>query len=308
MKKTYKHLIFGLVLSLVLLSCEKEQEGYNELLISLSNGITLNQDDIVFYDSAECIFLLKDSLSFTYKSGTDPPGMQYVSFSILLDSDTIYKGIVYPGENSLPSPDPTYIASYNPRVGIFNSNVFDIIVRNHYYPSFIDSRNDGRLISFFESHNLLRHGITVTLDSVRISPDNDSTLVTSISITNHDDVNYYLPDPFIMGSVRYDWFIGGLNISVGGTVVGVKVDYSVVGGYDSYRHKMENMSILEGNSTITQTYTSMYPVPFKKGLYHGRFRYGVLRSFTIVDIPLEQENGWVWVGDKFFYIDSLMIE
>ena len=190
----------------------------------------------------------------------------------------------------------------------FNSNVFDIIVRNQYDPYFIDSRNDDRLISFLESHDLLRHGITVTLDSVRISPDNDSMLVTSISITNHDDVNYYLPDPFIMGSKRYDWFIGGLNISVGGTMVGVKVDYSVVGGPDSYRHKMENMSILERNSTITQTYTSIYPVPFEKGQYHGRFRYGVLRSFTIVDIPLEQDNGWVWVGDKFFYIDRLMIE
>lgn len=300
-------LIFGVALSIVVFSCESEPEDYKELLISFSNGITLDQDDLVFYDSTECIFLLKDTINFKYRSGTDPPGIEYVNFSISLDRDTIYRGIIYRAESNMQPPDPIYIACYE-QWDSFNRNILDVKYWTIPAHGEFDPRNDDRLISYYKKMGILRNGITVTLDSVKISPENDSNLITTITIINHDNINYYLPDPFIMGSMHYNFFLGGLQVFTMGTVVSAKVDYSVVGGPESYRHKIENMSMIKGYSKVTQTYTSMYPTFFEKNSYGAYYRYGVLRGFTTVDIPLQQDKGWIWVGDKNWYIDNLLIE
>jgi hypothetical protein len=299
MKATYKYLIFGFALSLVLLSCEKE--SYNELLISFSNGIVLDRDDIVFYDSADCVFLLKDTISFDYITG--PLGMQRVNFSVSLDKDTIYTGFVYPGDGNMSSPG-TYLACYEP-YHVFNSNILDVEYSIIPTPGDFDPRNDERIVSFCKKNGLLRHGITVTLDSVRLSAENDSCLITTITIMNHDNINYYLPDPEKMGSVHFSFFLGGLFLSVGGAYYHPSIDYNI---RNLYKHQMRHLSILDANSKITHTYTAHYPVPFEKGLYRGRFRFGVFRSLTTVDIPLEQDDGWVWVGDKIISFRNLLIE
>ena len=305
MKETYKLLIIGLVLSLALFSCEKEPEGYNELLITLSNGIVLNQDDIVFYDSADCIFLLKDSISFEYRSGTDPPGIEYVDFSISLDKDTIYRGVVFMGESSLGPSNPTYIACYEPR-GYFNSNILDVKYKNNFHGlAYTDARNDDRLISFLKKNDILRNGITVTLESVRLSTENDSSLITTITITNHDIVNYYLPDPNKMGSIKFNFFTGGLEIWQNGYHHPSVKQQNYNTWYDL---KLEHLSILKANSKVTYTYNTWYSEPLVKGHCEGRFRFVVLRGFTYVEIPLEQADGWVWVGDQMRWIDNLLIE
>ncbi len=304
MKEIYKLLIIGLVLCLALFSCEKEPESYNELLITLSNGIKLNQDDIVFYDSADCIFLLKDTISFKYYSNTNT-GPEYVNYSISLDRDTIYKGIVFMAESNLLPSSPTYIASYEDN-GSFNRNIIDVKYRNPMpNPGDFDPRNDHRIISFLKKNGILRNGITVTLDSVRLSPENDSSLITTITIVNHDNINYYLPDPKKMGSRQFNFSLGGLSLIGNGTSYH---PYNRYAERNWYYHEMDDLSILEANSEVTFTYTTLYFEPFEKGMYKGNYRFGALREFTHFELPLEQNDGWVWAGDKFFRFNNLLVE
>lgn len=303
MNGRFKLLIIGMVLCSVLLSCEKEPESYNELLISFSNGITLDQDDIVFYDSAECIFLIKDTLNFQYYSVTDI-GPDHVDFSVSLDGDTIYKGIIFLSESSLTPSTPIYIAQHIDGK-YFDSNILDLKYYNPYDPTYIDERNNTRIISFLEGKSKLRNGIKVTLDSVRLSSENDSCLITTISYYNHDDINYYLPDPNKMGSIRFSFFTGGLTLLQNRTYSKPIVDYSL---YNLYDHRIENLSILEAKSQVTYTFKTWYNEPLEIGHCEGKFRFVVLRRFTHMELPLEQEDGWVWVGDKFFRFKNLLVE
>ena len=185
--KIFKHLIFGLTLSLFFISCENESESDTGFLMKFSNGIIVNQDDVVFYDSSECIFLIKDTLSFKYSMG-DPPEVEYVDFSISIDNNLIYQGVVYPEGVCMVSPNPTYIASYT--YDDFNSNILHVKYQEYFRDSlYSDIRNDNRIISFFDRNNKLRKGITITLDGICLSSYNDSSIICTITIKNHDNLN-----------------------------------------------------------------------------------------------------------------------
>lgn len=299
-------MILGLTLYLTLISCEKS-ESVTGFFIKFSNDIVINQDDIVFYDSSECIFLLKDTISFSYSTG-NPPDVEFVDFSISIDNNVIYSGIVYPEGVSMVSPNPTYIASYT--YDDFNSNILHVKFVNYFRESlYDDTRNDNRIISFFENNNNLRKGIAISLDSISIASDNDSTITTTISIENRDNLNYYLPDPIKVGSEHFNYLVGGLILIDTETSIGYSpyVDYSSY-DYNWNKLKMEDLSILEANSKITYTYNSLYSQAFEMGLYDCNFRFGVLRDFNTITIPLEQDNGWVWIGDKTIRINNLLIE
>jgi hypothetical protein len=110
-----------------------------------------------------------------------------------------------------------------------------------------------------------------------------------------------------IGSDHFNYLIGGLYLTDRETYIGYGPhhDYS---NYDWNKLKMEDLSILKNKSEVTYTYESLYSTIIKKGLYDCNFRVGVLRDFTTITIPLEQENGWVWIGDKTIRIDNLLIE
>lgn len=306
MKDIYKDIILVLTLCLPLISCEKS-DSITGFYIKFSNDIVINKDNIVFYDSSECVFLLKDTISFSYPTG-NPPDVKFVDFSIYIDNNVIYSGIVYPEGVCMVSPNPTYIASYT--YDDFKSNILHIKFVNYFRETlYEDTRNDNRIISFFESNSKLRKGITISLDSISITSDNDSTIKTTISIENHDNLNYYLPDPFKMGSEHFNYLVGGLTLIDQESSIGFSPYFDYLSYEDNWNKlKMENLSILEANSKITFTYNSLYSQAFEMGLYDCNFRFGVLRDFNIITIPLEQENGWVWIGDKTIRIKNLLIE
>jgi hypothetical protein len=307
MKKILRYFIVACALSPCLISCRTDSESSTGFQIRFSNNIIINQNDIIFYDSSECLFLLRDTIKFKYSVG-NPSNLEFVKFSITIDNNLIYQGIVFPEGVSLGSPNRTYIASYTDND--FKSNLLHVIYQNFWRDSLSsDPRNDDRLISFFEERNKLRKGITIALKSIRLSTIKTSSIINTITMTNNDNIDYYLPDPNKIGSDHFNYLTGGLDLTD-------KITYFNYAPYHDYPNstynwnklKIEDLSILKSKNEVTFTYESLYPNNISKGYYDCKFQFGVLRDFTIITVPLKQEDGWIWVGNKIIRIDNILIE
>lgn len=300
MKNTISIFNLGLIISFILISCElKNDSGFS---IKFSDGSAINEKDIVFYDSSTCNLFLNDELHLNYVLG-EPPNVDYIEFSVYVDKDIIYQGIVYPALVAAPSPEPSFIASYS--YPTFES---DIVPIRHIsiYPNSVDNRNHTRIISFLDNNDLLHHGISCSIDSINISFKNDSSVSCTFTIKNNDNINYYIPDPAKMGAERFNFCLGGLYLKSKEINEDIFQDYINYPGWEILT--MDDFSILESKSQVTFNYVSSYNLKINKGIYECNFYYHVLGGCVTISVALNQEDGRVWAGDLYLSIDNILIE
>ena len=304
MKNIIHIFCLGFIIGLILTSCETEDKsGFS---VEFSDGTVINEKDIAFYDSSTCILFLKDSLYLNF--GIEGSAyVDYTEFSVLVDNDIIYKGIIYPDIFCAASPVPIYISSLT--YPTFKSDIILINYFFYYKDSLPDPRNDERIITALEKNGLLYNGISCEIKSLALSSNNDLAVICTVNIKKHDQVNYYIPDPAKMGAEYFSYFTGGLNL------LNKETNEYYYPSSDNVTSEwndltMDDLSILESKSEVTYTYESLYSTSLKKGLYDCNYIFTVLRVFwaNTISIPLNQQNGRIWVGNIYLEIDNILIE
>ena len=305
MKNSISIFIFGLLISLILISCESEKDTIHNdsgFSIKFSNGFVIQEKNIIFYDSSTCNFFLYDALKLNYRFG-DIPNENFLEFAAYIGNDIIYQGIVYPALVASPSPEPIFIACYS------HPNFESDIVPVRYigiYPNSVDKRNSPQIINSLEDSNLLNHGITCRIDSINISPHNDSSVICVFTLKNLDNINYYIPDPNKMGAERFSFCMGGLYLKSKDNSADIYGDWVNSAGWEILT--MDDFSLLKSKEEITYTYEYSFISNINKGVYDCRFYYNLLSGYGTLSMPLAQNNGRIWAGDIYLSIDNITIE
>jgi len=220
--------ILVIAITMFVISCKSDNNPLSadpEFSLKFENGIIINEKDIVFYDSSSCNLLLKNKIQFNYMA-KGISGYEFLKFSVHVDNDTVYQGIVIPAFTA-GVPETPYIES-----DLYLDFDSDIIPLRYYrqFTSPEDKRNDPRIISAFERSDLLKHGISCKVDSIYKSSDNDSSVVCVFTMENHDDINYYLPDPNKMGYLNFSSCVMGLNLINKNTSEQISFNFGPTGG------------------------------------------------------------------------------
>lgn len=275
-------LILILMCCLYLNSCIVDQTDVSEFSIEFSDGTTISKKDVAFYDTTTSILFLNRKLNLIV--GTEEPTKSYTKFTVFVNTDLIYQGIMYPDfiSNAIPPADIWISSTTYPR---FESEILPI-------RGFRKTIYDHRIIKSLEESNLLHRGLKCSVKSLQKHPDNDSTLIATISIKNFDDINYYIPDPVKTGSKRFHYLGSGFEI----TNITTRNKYWPLSGYDYDLGKvtMKDLSMVERNNEITFSYFYTYKSSVPKGLYETYLRYSNIPYMN--NLPLSQISGRVWVG------------
>ena len=298
MKKSNFLLIFCPILFFILISCERENR--DSFLIEFSDGTVIHEEDISFYDSSTCIIFLKDKLTLPNETG-EPPNVEYPTFSVFINDDLIFDGIIYPALVAAVSPSPFFIPSPTAPTNIIP------IEYAGFHTNTKDVRNDKRIIDYFDNSNLLHHGISCSIDSVYVHSYIDSSVTCTFTIRNNDDVNYYIPDPIKMGSHIFNNYTGGglwlknkESNEYHWSIQDVNLGWDVL--------TLDELTILQSKGEISFTYTSSFYPKIGKGIYEGDLRFLSMYHFRSVTLSLDQENGRVWVGRLYSRIDNVIFD
>ena len=262
----------------------------SELTIEFSDGTLLTESDIEFYDSSTYTYFLKSHLI------TETP---ISDFKVKVNNDSILGGVLHSCALSSMPPTPYFISDC-----FFSGR--DIITIGHYGDG-ENIRNDSRIINSLRENNLFRQGLSCQIDSVSvIESENQTDVVCSITISNHDNTSYYIPDLNKMGEEYYTDYTGGLSFSNATTGLS-----SFIKDSNSSRQRddisIEDLSILEPKSSVSYTYKSRNYYAIPEGEYKVRVRfYGIV--YTADEFELNQENGRIWVGEIQAYKDGIIIK
>ena len=287
--------IFQIILILSIISCEKDTKTENiGFRIEFSDGSCIRETDISHYDSSTCVLFLNQNLIMTV--GVGEPPTSCTQFSVYVDDEEIYDGGLYPDFSFNSKPlTPIYISSKT--YPIIESRVLPIY-------GFRDVLNDSRIIKRFKTSRLLSNGIYCTIDSLKIV--NDTTMQITLTIQNQNDFNQYVPDPDKMGITIFNAF---------GTVIlydietnehnSTKTDFWVT---SELNFSMSDLSLVKKMDKITYKYVSPVYKPIKKGLYNCGFMIDNNRHFLPFPIPINREDGKVWVGYHYTPFKRMMVE
>jgi hypothetical protein len=279
-------LTIGFVLSIF--SCETED--YPEFRIAFSDGSEINQNDIQFYDSSTHLLFLKKDFELNHYASR---------FSVLVGNDTIYQGVKYSCLLSYPHYEPFFISD----CFIYGKDIIEI----GFYPFSKDLRNDPRIINSFKNNNLLRTGLSCTIDRITVkSFDSYSEVSCKITITNNDRISYYILDPGKMGESDFSYYTGGLNFKYIDTQTSSFLRWS--GENPDWDNLMMNdFTVLPGKSEISYTFKSSDYHKMDKGFYYAYFSFCGPKHNTS-DFELNRFNGRIWVGHALSIKDSILVE
>lgn len=282
-------LIIGFILSMF--SCEKfTNQDSSEFRLVFSDGSEIAQSDIQFYDSSTHLLFLKKDFDLNNFAP---------HFSVLVGNDTIYQGVKYSCLLSYPPSEPFYILD----CFLYDRDIIDI----GFHPLSKDLRNDPRIINSFKNSNLLRTGISCTIDKITIkSFDNYSEVSCKITITNNDRISYYILDPRKMGELDFNYFTGGLIFENIDAQTSSFLRWSAENP-DWDNLTMNDFTVLSGKSEISYTFKSSDYYKMDKGLYTARFSFCGPQHKTS-EFELNRLNGRIWVGNALSIKDSLLVE
>ncbi len=285
-------LTYGLVLTLLLLSCKKEDEHVlnDEFKIEFNDGKTITETDILFYDQSTHLIYLKSDLILN-------PNI--TDFNVSVGEDNIYNGIIYSCNlSSMPTSPYSIVDCF-----LYGNNILEI----GYYGGSMDLRNDPRIIEAFENRHILRNGISCQIDKVEINSFEDySQVICTITIKNHDNINYYILDPEKMGDLDFNYFTGGITLQNMETKLAHPLRWSVQS--DTWSDiTIEDLSILEKGSDMTFTFQSSDYYKMETGNYSARFRFCGVKQYT-PDFNLNQQNGRIWVGQILSNIENIKVD
>jgi hypothetical protein len=275
-----------------LTSCESEDDtniNDSEFRLEFSDSTLIKETDISYYDSSTCILFLNKDLNL--KVGEGRPPTSCTQFTVYVNNEIIYQGGVYPNYefNSIPL-NPIFISSMT--YPILNNSILPI----HGFKKII---NDPRIIMSLENSNLLYKGISGTIDNIMISPDDDKILNITITLYNHDKINYYIPDPLKNKTPPFIIDLSNLETK----------EYLYIADSQfkpEWNFTLDDLSLLK--KEITYTYSVSCNQTIKTGLYDCYLRIDNVPYFLSTSIPLILDNGNIWVGRCYSPIKRIMIE
>jgi len=285
--------LFGFFILMISNSCESDSIvdlNESDLTIEFSDGTLLTKNEIDFYDSSTNTYFLKSEL----KSNSP-----LTSFKVKVNNDSILGGVFHSCELSFPPPTPYYISDC-----FFSGR--DILTID-YYGNEDNMLNDSRIINSLKASNKLRHGLSFQIDSIKVIPsDNQTDVVSTVTIKNNDNIAYYIPGLNNMGERYYTDYTGGLSFSNINTGLSSFLKDS---NSDRQRDdiKIDDLTKLKANSELTYTYKSRNYHAIPAGEYRVRARFmGII--YTASDFELNQDDGRIWVGQIETSIDGVIIE
>lgn len=291
---------FGLVVLLIhLLSCEKENVATDRtgFYIEISDGTIISENDILYYDSTSCIFFLKEPLYISYKE-SELGNLLYNEFTVFVNADTIYRGIIYPYDYNFSAMPPL------PFVIFRDIHDLDRSVLEINYVGFTgDLRNDSRIIDRLNEKGLVYSGINFTINRVEVFGEYyGDSVACEITIQNPDPVNYYILDPQKMGEAYYNFYNRGVEFKIqpSGSL------FKFSGIYHSEYGKIDesDFSVIAPGGSKTFTFGSKeYFITFE-GTYTCNFSLRYRSS----SIDLNQPNGRIWTGKVSSGIDNIEVK
>lgn len=278
--KTVYTLISCFSALVLMYSCEKDHQstGDMEFKIEFSDGTSIPESNIAFYDSSTHFLFLKSEYT------VNNPRME---FDVKVDSNVIYHGGVHACILSSPPRTPTFITDCS----LYNSTIIEIGCTS----SANDLRNHPKIISALQENNLLRHGITCKIVNILVNHrENSSEVTTTIKLINHDNINYYIPDPRKMGDLNFNYYTGGTALIDMETQMYNGMRWSV--SSPSWDHiTMDHLTILPKGGEMTVTFHSADYSKIASGQYIGKFRFSGV-NYRASEFKLSQKNGRIWVG------------
>ncbi len=285
--------LFGFLILMILSSCDSDPIAVlneSDLIIEFSDGTILTENEIAFYDSSTNTYFLKSELN------SDFP---LTSFKIKVNNDSILGGVFHSCALSSPPPTPYYISDC-----FFSGR--DILTIA-YYGNEDNLLNDSCIINSLKESRKLRHGLSFQIDSIRvIASDSQTDVVSTVTIKNHDNTAYYIPDINKMGERYYTDYTGGLSFSNINTGLSSFIKDS---NSDRQRDdiKIDDLTKLKANSELTYTYKSRNYHSIPAGEYRVRASFmGIV--YTASDFELNQDDGRIWVGQIETYKEGVIIE
>jgi hypothetical protein len=278
-------------------SCESDNNTYSndsQFKLVFSDSTTITENDILFYDSSCHLLFLKNDLNFTKMN------LQFNSdFSVFVNNYPVYTGIVRSCALSSAPQETFYISDC-----FFYG--FDIIEFN-FCPYSADLRNDPRIIHSLEENDLLRSGLSCTIDSVNVVKYEDhSDVFCKITIVNNDLIDYYILNPNKMGELDFNYYTGGLRFESMDSSLWYFLRQSV-DNPDWSTVTMSDFSVLPGKSKVSFTINSSDYYPIIEGYYKVTFRFSGLHGITS-DFNLSQDSGRIWIGEAISIVDNILVE
>ncbi|MDD4755967.1 MAG: hypothetical protein PHG29_07790 [Prolixibacteraceae bacterium] len=293
MKTINFFLLFGFLILMISNSCDSDPVvdlNESDLTIEFSDGMLLTENEIDFYDSSTNSYFLKSDLI------SESP---LTSFNIKVNNDSILGGVFHSCELSSPPPTPYYISDC-----FFSGR--DILTIE-YYGNEDNLLNDSRIINSLKECNKLRQGLSFQIDSIRvIASDSQTDVVSTVTIKNHDNIAYYIPDFNKMGERYYTDYTGKLSFSDIETGLSSFIKDS---NSDRQRDdiKIDDLTKLKANSELTYTYKSRNYHAIPEGVYRVRANFmGIV--YTASDFELNQDDGRIWVGQIETYKEGVIVE
>lgn len=300
MKPTGYTFIVGFIICLLhLVSCESEDHTIDKsgFYIEISDGTVISEEDILYYDSTSYTFFLKDPIYLSYKE-SDSGNLLENWFSVFVNGDTIYRGLIYPYE---------YITSAGPPLPyVIDRDIYELdrsVLEIKHVGFSSDRRNDSRIISALNKIGLLHSGIKFEINSVEVfGLYYGDSVACEITIHNPDPINYYILDPQKMGEAYYNFYNGGIEFVIypTGSVFGFNgIYYSEYGRLD-----VDDFSLIEAGGSRTFTFGSKgYFITFD-GIYICNFNLRYRSS----SLDLNQPNGRIWIGEVSSSIDNIVVK
>jgi hypothetical protein len=268
-------------LILALTSCELLPDNPDEYLFKSDNGFKYKYSDFELYDSSTHILYFKTNHPEFRTEKTS-------GFSILANGDEIYKGIFYPPYSST-LPYGAFIGSF---LSIYEDYSFQIgFLKIDNQPE--DLRNDPRIISAMEQHNLLHSGLSMLMNSVETG---GTQLTFRFTVTNEDLTDLLILDPDKMGFNLFHYFTNGLIINNASheTVFINGIESEKPSPWNSW--KTEWLSELKSGESKQFTISYIMASPLSPGKYDALFEFPGL-SYQVSREQLYQGNSRIWRGE-----------
>jgi hypothetical protein len=262
MKKSF---LIGITFIWILASCHNRISNPTDNLFIADNGIEYKYSDFELYDSStHVLYLKKPHPKFKFD--------ETFNFSLLANGETIYKGLFWSGFSSvLPSGPYIPFFPYDP----------DFIIRIGHMTidnKPIDQRNDPRIISALNEHNLLHSGLSLTINSIDISA---TQLTFKFTVTNVDMSNLLILDLDKTGPNLFHYYSNGLSIRT--ATYGLVFSSTITPQAPSHSDSLSTIWLSELKSGASRQFTINYPIDssINPGNYSASFQFpGVTQGLT----------------------------
>ncbi len=285
-----KYLLFISAIILGFVSCGKSDSDQGTDILrddsqgavpffQIGDNIIFDYNDMAIYDSSSHIMYFKSNHPEFDK-------LKQPSFKIFIGSDTIYKGVIWPGYSSLwPSgayimSAPFFYQNYALRIEYFKSSTPDL-------------RNDPRIIQSLKAKDILHSGLVAEIRSLDIS----GTLARlSIIVTNMDQSDLLILDPDKMGHRLFHYFTNGLYLRdmTRTKIISTVLEFQTPVPWNGLSKDWLTQLSPGASKMFTVTYT--FEEAVTPGSYSAWFVYPGLSSQVDLN-ELIQTSGRIWLGD-----------